>query len=62
MDRVPVVLDHLRADVAFERFRLGLTLILISLSYVETNINRSDVLDLQHVVAKRILIVRWTDF
>ena len=54
MDRVPVVLDHLRADVAFERFRLGLTLILISLSYVETNINRSDVLDLQHVVAKRI--------
>ena len=50
MDRVPVVLDHLRADVAFERFRLGLTLILISLSYVETNINRSDVLDLHHVV------------
>jgi len=27
MDRVPVVLDHLRADVAFKRFGLGLTLI-----------------------------------
>ena len=27
VDRVPVVLDHLRADVAFKRFGLGLTLI-----------------------------------